>query len=57
MVLKQDTSGSYIDMLSTESGFSVPGEIRSIKSLIHDGKLFILIARTDKPIQILTLNS
>ena len=55
VLLRQDSTGSYREVPSYESGFRVPGEIRAIRTLRHDGRLLVLVARSDDSLQVFTM--
>ena len=56
VLLRQDSTGSYQNVPSQESGFRSAGDIRAIEALQHDGRPLVLVARSNKPVQIFKLS-
>jgi hypothetical protein len=56
VALRAGSSRTYQEMPTRESGFTVPGEIRAIRSLEYDGQVIILVARNDKKLKVLRVN-
>lgn len=54
--LRRDSTGEYREVSSQESGFSVSGEIRAIRSITHNEKTYVLVARNNKPIKVFEVN-
>ncbi|WP_372638481.1 VCBS repeat-containing protein [Fodinibius sp.] len=55
VMLRQDSTGRYRSVSHRESGFFVDGEIRAIHPLRLNGQQVILIARNNKPLQVLKI--
>lgn len=51
-VLRQDSSRQYEEIDSRRSGFTVSGEVRSVRSLKHDGEVLILVARNNDSVKL-----
>ncbi len=54
--LRRDSARRYEEIASQKSGFTVPGEARAIRSLEHDGEVFILVARNDDSVKLFRVN-
>lgn len=57
LMLEMDINGKYKEMPAKESGISISGDIRSIKLIKGDGKTFVVVSRSNKPLKIYKLNS
>lgn len=55
--LRPDSTGSYQEVSPQESGFSLPGEIRAIRTLNTGARTLILVARNDAPLKIYAVGS
>ena len=52
VLLRQDSTGSYQVVPPRESGFQSPGEVRAIETLRQGGRPLVLVARSNKPVQV-----
>ena len=56
VTLRAGSSRTYQEMPASESGFTVPGEIRAIRSLEYDGRVIVLVARNDNTMKVFRIN-
>ncbi|MFB6248483.1 MAG: VCBS repeat-containing protein [Salinibacter sp.] len=56
VALAAGSSRTYQEVPTTESGFSVAGEIRALRALEHDGRVLFIVARNDRKMKIFKLN-
>ena len=54
VLLRQDSTGSYQAVPSYQSGFQSAGDIRAIETLWHGGRPLVLVARSNKTVQVFT---
>lgn len=53
ILLRQDSTGQFRSLSSQESGISIPGDIRAIKSISLGNEVLIIVARNNDSLKIL----